>query len=485
MQLAISEGKPGFTKLLVVKELKPELLDDPEFVKMFHDEARVSARLTHPNIVQTYDVIESPKQLALVMEYVEGLSFAAVLKRVRREHFPLPLSVRILSEVLAGLHYAHELADFDGHPLNVVHRDISPHNLMIDYSGHVKLLDFGIAKARGALSQTAEGMIKGKIIYMAPECILGKAADRRADVFSVGVMLWECITGQRMGGGRPEAEVAAMRVSRAEPTAGELAPDAPPALLAVCDKALAVDPAARYQTALELRDALEPYLAEIGASGSTAELARFMVEHFAEDRERIRKVVAERAAAPPKPQEELPILVEEQSASTSLDRPAAHAQSVSTSPRADAPAPARQWLVPIGLAALIGAGAAGLYVATRTAGRAEPGSSAAQQQAPAPSAPTAAPAASIEARATPPALVSPASDPAGLSSATAGGTAEAKVNKREAAPGTPTHREKPTAATVEPAPTAAPTSAPAGTVGDPIPTARKPRTIDANDPYAK
>jgi serine/threonine protein kinase len=196
--LAFAHGVGQFRKLLVVKELLPELTGKEGFIEMFLDEARLAARLDHPNVVQTFEVGHEGGRYFLAMEYLDGQPLSALIERMReRGGLPLPVHLQILSEVLAGLQYAHELCDYDGRPLAVVHRDISPHNVFITYHGQVKIVDFGVAKAANASALTHPGVFKGKFGYAAPEQILGGPVDARADVFSVGVMLWQAIAGRR------------------------------------------------------------------------------------------------------------------------------------------------------------------------------------------------------------------------------------------------------------------------------------------------
>jgi serine/threonine protein kinase len=168
--LAVAMGTSGFRKLAVVKLLRPEIAVDQEFVQMFLDEARLCARLSHPNIVQTYDVGVDEVGHLMAMEYLDGVSLHAATAKLARNDGPLtfPLQARILLEVVEGLRYAHELKDYDGRSLDIVHRDVTPHNIFITYDGQVKLLDFGIAKAATSSVRTATGVIKGKLTYMAP-----------------------------------------------------------------------------------------------------------------------------------------------------------------------------------------------------------------------------------------------------------------------------------------------------------------------------
>src|SRR5689334_3257328 len=168
--LAVVRGPAGFNKLVVVKQIRPQLAEDPEFLAMFLDEARLAARLSHPNVVQTNEVGQEGERHFLAMEYLDGQPLSRINQRLGpKGGLPLVMHLRVIADLLGGLHYAHELSDYDGTPLGVVHRDVTPHNIFITYDGVVKVVDFGIAKARDALTLTKVGIIKGKIAYMAPE----------------------------------------------------------------------------------------------------------------------------------------------------------------------------------------------------------------------------------------------------------------------------------------------------------------------------
>src|SRR5512133_824440 len=190
--LALAKGVAGFNKLVVIKQIHAELAEDPDFVRMFLDEARLAARLNHPNVVQTNEVDHDNKRYFIAMEYLEGQTLNRVFNRMGRDPKLLPLGhrLRLVADGLAGLHYAHELKDYDGKALGVVHRDFTPHNIFVTYNGVVKVVDFGIAKALNSSSQTQSGVLKGKVSYMAPEQARGERVDRRADIFSVGMILW-------------------------------------------------------------------------------------------------------------------------------------------------------------------------------------------------------------------------------------------------------------------------------------------------------
>ncbi|MFO0759134.1 MAG: protein kinase [Byssovorax sp.] len=285
--LTMSRGPAGVTKLLVVKELKDELKSDPEFVTMFLDEARIAARLNHPNVIQTYEVGSDGEHPFIVMEYLEGQALSAVLGRVGRKNMPLSLHLHALSQTAAGLHYAHELKGFDGAPLGLVHRDVSPHNVFITYDGRVLLVDFGIAKAADSAGLTRAGVFKGKLGYAAPEQLEAKGnIDRRADIFALGVMLWEAIAQRRLAFGDPEQVVMLRRASGEDPKIASVVPDAPPELCRICDKAMAHKPEDRFATAAEFRAEIEAFL-ETSKRASGEELGKLLQEKFAADRERV------------------------------------------------------------------------------------------------------------------------------------------------------------------------------------------------------
>ena len=289
--LTMVAGPHGFNKLLVVKELREELCHDPEFLAMFLDEARLAARLNHPNVVQTYEVGREGERYFIAMEYLEGQPLHALLRRVGRPNMPLDLHVRILADVLAGLEYAHTLADFDGSPLSVVHRDVSPQNVFVSYDGQVKLVDFGIAKAAGASSSTREGVFKGKLSYVAPEQARGAPVDHRADLFAVGVMLWEAMAGRRLVQGDGEASLLARRIAGHDPKILDVVLDAPADLAAICDRSMALDPTQRFETAREFQEVLEDYLDRSAYRVGPKEVGSVVSATFREERAKIRAQV--------------------------------------------------------------------------------------------------------------------------------------------------------------------------------------------------
>jgi len=284
VNLAVVEGKGNFRKLVVIKRLHRHLAMEPGFVDMFLDEARLAARLNHPNVVQTHEVGEWSDNHFLAMEYLDGQGLERLLRisGQRGEVVPYDLGARIVSDALDGLAYAHELTDFDGTPLNVVHRDVSPQNIFVTYNGVVKLLDFGIAKAATHVVETRTGVIKGKYAYIAPEQALAHELDQRADLWSMGVVLWEVLTGRRLF--KSVNELATLQ----ETLQGEIKlpsafrPELPTELDTICMRALERDVDARYQSAQEMKDDLDRYLASVPKPPTTKHIARLMRERFAE-----------------------------------------------------------------------------------------------------------------------------------------------------------------------------------------------------------
>jgi serine/threonine-protein kinase len=260
---------------------------------MFLDEARLAARLNHPNVVQTHEVGEEDDgRFFLAMEYLDGQSLATVLRQ-NGKSIPLDLQLRIICDALAGLHYAHELKNFDGKPLGIVHRDVSPQNIFITYTGQVKLLDFGIAKASSSEGKTQAGTLKGKIAFMAPEQVVGEGVDRRADIFSMGAMLWGAVSGTPMWAGLSDATIVKHLCSGNIPAPKNTTGDIPRELETIVAKALAADPADRYQTAADLRSDLEAFLTKRGARASAEDAGHLIQELFASERARVSKTIEE------------------------------------------------------------------------------------------------------------------------------------------------------------------------------------------------
>ncbi len=274
----------GFEKLVVLKRILPHLVEDEEFFTMFLDEARLTARLNHPNVAQIFDVEAEAGQHLVVMEYVQGEDVRRVEKKARLSGQKLPVGVilRVIADAAAGLHYAHMARDDQGQPLGIVHRDISPQNILVGFDGGVKLIDFGVAKAAGRAQHTATGVLKGKFPYMSPEQAEGEELDGRSDVFALGIVLWELLCDKRLFKG--DSDVMSQRLVKAcqVPKPSELNTQLPPDLDAIVLKSLARDRNQRFQTAQELREAIEAYCLKAQIPASASHLATFMQKLYAD-----------------------------------------------------------------------------------------------------------------------------------------------------------------------------------------------------------
>jgi len=277
-------GAEGFARSVVIKRILPHLARDEGFVNMFLDEARITAGLRHPNVVSVEELQRDGDDLYMVMEYLAGESASALLRALVKEGRPLApeLAAYIVAEACAGLHAAHTLKDEAGVELGVVHRDVSPQNVVVTYDGSVKVLDFGIAQARQRLTKTETGMLKGKFDYMSPEQIQNEPLDRRSDVFALGVVLYEMLTARRLfRRGNPGATLSAVLSHRIAPPS-ELAPGVDPALDAVCLRALSRQRRTRYQSALDMRRELLAALPREDGRLPEERLRALMHELFAE-----------------------------------------------------------------------------------------------------------------------------------------------------------------------------------------------------------
>src|SRR5579872_4097694 len=281
-------GPANFARPVAIKRLHAHLATEPQVVAMFLDEARLAARVRHPNVVSVLDVVTTDGDPFLVMDYVEGESLARLLEEVRGrgEHVPLPVAVSVTLGVLSGLHAAHEATGEGGQPLGIVHRDVSPHNVMIGVDGVARVLDFGVAKAAGRLQTTREGHLKGKLAFTAPELVRGGAVTRAADVYSAAVVFWEMLTGRPLFAGDNEANVLE-RVLFAVVEPPSRYGRSPAVLDPIVLKALARDPSLRFRSAREMARAIGPAVPSAGAS----EVGGW-VERLAGDalRDRARKV---------------------------------------------------------------------------------------------------------------------------------------------------------------------------------------------------
>ena len=298
VHLAEARGPGGFEKLVVVKELKAELAADPVYCAMFLDEARLAARLSHRHIVQTNEVGCEAGRYFMALELLEGGSLHQIRAKLGLRALPVSVGVRILVAVLDALHHAHELTDAEGSPLGVVHRDVSPQNVFVTFDGGVKLIDFGVAKSkdRQGAAVTRVGVVKGSVPYMSPDHVDGTTIDRRADVFAVGVILRELLTGERLWGDADDLTILRSLIARDLP-AFPASADVPPALLAVVERAMAPRRADRFPTAAAMRDALEAYLAEHDPRGSLSDLGTWLARNLAEERLAFRALVKKARAA--------------------------------------------------------------------------------------------------------------------------------------------------------------------------------------------
>ena len=297
--LARQSGPAGFEKECVIKRILPALAADQQFVSMFLDEARIAARLSHPNIVQIYDLGSvSEGDYFLAMEHVHGVDLQQIeeAESARGGRMPLAVAVRIVSNVAEGLEHAHRATDGRGQALGLVHRDVTPSNVICSFDGVAKILDFGIAKAVAKKGRTEVGVIKGKIPYMSPEQVQGEPLDFRSDIFSLGTMLYELTTGHKPFEGEGPADLS-MKILNTEPHPPDFYVDRfPPSLKEVITRAMAKKPADRFQSARELSEALEEFLLHAGIRCTSHDIAAYLDGLFPGMRDKAR---AEAAASLP------------------------------------------------------------------------------------------------------------------------------------------------------------------------------------------
>ena len=271
---AVIRGAAGFQRTVAVKHIRPEFRALKNYIDMFIEEARVGSELAHPNIVQVHDFVNENSSYYLVMEWVDGIDLSTFIKTFRdsKRDVPWPLAVAIGIGTLRGLGAAHDRVAPDGTPAPVIHRDVSPHNVMLGINGVVKLSDFGLARARDrAASLTAPGTVKGKLSYLAPEVTFGKPNTVQSDLFGVGSVLWETLTGERLFDGKTDVEIFKKIRACAIPPIADRRPDIPASLVAVMEMALAADPANRYATADEFAHALGQVMKQaVGINANSA-----------------------------------------------------------------------------------------------------------------------------------------------------------------------------------------------------------------------
>jgi serine/threonine protein kinase len=395
--LAVTGAPGAFTKLQVLKLLRPDLSEDDraDFVRMFEYEACLAARLNHPNIVQSHEAGVEDGQHFIVMEYLDGQPLCTVQDRVWKagKTFPLEMQLLGLCQLLEALEYAHNLLDYDGQPLNIIHRDVSPQNVFITYAGPTKLVDFGIAKTLES-NQTRAGVVKGKVPYMSREQILGGELDRRTDLFSVGVMLWEAIAGQRMHGNASPYEISRRLVHGELPNIRDVVRDVPVPLEHILERALALKPEDRYPDANPFRQDLVAFL-ETFRRVSVRQVGDYVAELFASERRRLAEVIRRGMQFETEPDQtpwhlrtaKIPNIGAGFTPSTPTPRstPPGTQSTVPPVNLSDAPRPAqhKKWLPALFVLAMLGV-AVGLAFSFRSSKEREPGSTAVASPPPAP-----------------------------------------------------------------------------------------------------
>jgi serine/threonine-protein kinase len=284
--LAIQRSVGGFEKLIVIKRILPSMNQDQGFIEMLLHEARIAATLSHPNVVQVFDLGMVDGAYFIAMEHVQGEDLRAVVRQMKAKNateFPMEHALSIALGVCAGLAYAHDKRDLNGSPLNIVHRDVSPQNVIVTFGGDVKVVDFGIAKSDARPGEDTEsGRLKGKVPYMSPEQARGEGVDWRSDIFAVGVILFELTTGRRLFKTASEYETLKLICEREYPRPSSIRPDYPPALEAIVMRALAKNREERWQSAREMQEALEEFVRQGRIGASRTGLAAFMASLFAD-----------------------------------------------------------------------------------------------------------------------------------------------------------------------------------------------------------
>jgi serine/threonine protein kinase len=348
--LARLQGVAGFEKIVVIKRVLPHLAGEDRFVAMLLDEARIVARLSHPNICQVQELGEVEGEYYIAMEYLEGVTLADLLKRLSKQGQVLDprLAVAVVMQACEGLHAAHELVDRSGQPTNLVHRDVSPSNLFITTAGMVKVLDFGIAKTPDRLSHTRTGAVKGKWAYMSPEQILRHPMDRRSDIFSLGIVLFEALTGWRLFHHPSEYQICRAITETDAPSVRNFQPGLPEALARAVARALARDPELRFATARDMGKALLDAIAPLGGPSSLSYVSDLVTANFTRELAQRRafvesvEVSAEQAAADEVAASSLPVapvMTPESPPGDDDDDSMPHVSDVPTTATADVPSP--------------------------------------------------------------------------------------------------------------------------------------------------
>lgn len=319
LYLALMRGVAGFEKVVVLKRILPQMTQDPDFVEMLLTEARIAATLSHPNIAQTFDVGQHDGTYFIAMEHVHGDDIRGIVRQMKKRghrEFPLEHAIEIIIGVCKGLSYAHEKRDFDGSPLEIVHRDISPQNVVVGFSGDAKIVDFGIAKSHSKAKltrseDTETGKIKGKIAYMSPEQALGQDVDTRSDIFAAGILLYELTTGRRLFRASSDYETLKLICEQDAPRPSEVRAGYSPELERIVMKALARKKTERYQTAREMQVDLETFARRAQLEASSGTLSAFLHQLYAGEPQlehdvglaprEVEQVLESRAAPPVEP----------------------------------------------------------------------------------------------------------------------------------------------------------------------------------------
>ncbi len=295
---AVEFGVEGFERTVAVKRILPHVAEDEEFITMFKDEAKIAVQLTHSNIAQIYNLGHENDSFYIALEYIAGRDVRTIFERMRsaKQLMPVDMCCYCVMQVCEGLDYAHNKKDKYGRSLNIIHRDVSPPNIIVSYEGEVKLIDFGVAKAAGRVSKTQAGILKGKFGYMSPEQVRGMPLDRRSDVFALGVCLWELLTCQRLFQGETDFETLDKVRNVVVPSPREINQAIPAELERIVFKALASEPDERYQSATELHDDLQAFMFAQGLFYSRKDLAAWMRKQYAREIELEKEKANQRAA---------------------------------------------------------------------------------------------------------------------------------------------------------------------------------------------
>lgn len=299
--LARQEGLEGFEKTICIKRIRPHLSSQPNFVRMFLNEAKLAAQLNHPNIVQIYDLGRINDSYFIAMEYISGRDTSRILPKAEKLRMPFPMiyALKIASNACEGLYYAHSKTDAYGNPLSVVHRDITPENIIVGFNGTVKIVDFGIAKASTQLEQTRAGEIKGKLSFMSPEQAMGKTLDHRSDIFSLGAVMYEWITGYKLFTGENEMAILKNIIDGRIYPPSYFKEDVHPEVEKILMKALEKDVEKRYQSAWEMQFDIDTFVAGSDFSPSNIHLSNFLKQLFTDEIEKEKELLLKSQSAKP------------------------------------------------------------------------------------------------------------------------------------------------------------------------------------------